>query len=51
MVDMYVELVLAGKRTCDETNQNVTQVPRKLHAAVLSVLTEMGYDANGKKLA
>lgn len=51
MVDMYVKLVLAGKRTCDETNQDVTQVPVTYHAAVLAVLTEMGYDANGKKLA
>ena len=51
MVEKYVKLGLAGKRTCDETNQDVKQGPRKLHAAVLSVLTEMGYDANGKKLA
>ena len=51
MVDMYVKLVLAGKRTCDEMNKEIKQVPVTCHAEVLAVLTEMGYDANGKKLA
>lgn len=47
MVEMYYKLVLAHKRTCDETNKNVTLVPMVHRAAVLAMLMGNGYDKNG----
>ena len=50
MVELYFNLVLAGRRTCDETNTSVTKVPVNLIADVTALLEEKGYDKNGKKI-
>lgn len=50
MAEMYFNLVLAGKRTCDETNTAVKLVPATYRAEVSALLTERGYDANGNTL-
>lgn len=50
MIEMYYELVIAGRRTCDETNKDVTLVPAGIRPDVLALLTERGYDANGKPI-
>lgn len=50
MAEMYFNLVLAGKRTCDETDTTVKLVPATYRAEVLSMLVERGYDANGNTL-
>ncbi len=50
MVDLYFNLVLAGRRTCDETNSTVTKVPANLMADVTALLSERGYDKNGNKI-
>jgi hypothetical protein len=50
MIDLYVCLVIAGKRTCDEKNKNVRQVPRHLKDDVLEELKAQGYDGNGQKI-
>lgn len=47
MVDMYLALVIAGRRTCDPTNASVKQVPDKYRVAVIKELTALGLDANG----
>ncbi len=43
MVKVYVELILAGKKT-------FAQVPKKLQPAVKEELNRRGYDENGKPL-
>ncbi|NLY20141.1 MAG: hypothetical protein GXZ08_02505 [Tissierellia bacterium] len=48
MIDMYFNLVINGKRTCDEKNKEVILVPKKLLKTVSEKLTEEGYDLNGK---
>lgn len=50
MVDLYFNLVLAGRRTCDELNSTVIKVPANLMADVTALLEERGYDKNGKKI-
>lgn len=50
MAEMYFNLVLAKKRTCDETNTVVKLVPVTWRAEVLSMLVARGYDANGNTL-
>ena len=47
MVEMYFNLVLAKKRTCDEENKEIKLVPLNLRADVLKMLSEKGYDKNG----
>lgn len=47
MVDMYLALVIAGRRTCDPANTSIKQVPDKYRAAVIKELTALGLDANG----
>lgn len=47
MIEMYYKLVIAGRRTCDKDNKEVTQVPEALRADVLDMLTKDGRDANG----
>lgn len=47
MVDMYVALVMAGRRTCNAENKSVPIVPLKWRAAVLEDLTALGLDADG----
>jgi hypothetical protein len=51
MVEMYYQLVLAHKRTCDENNKNVPIVPNTLRPAVLALLIGNGYDKNGNIVA
>lgn len=47
MKEMYYQLVLAHKRTCNEKNIAVPHVPITYRAAVMSMLTAGGYDADG----
>lgn len=47
MVDMYVALVIAGRRTCNDENKNVPLVPIKWRSAVLEDLEALGLDADG----
>jgi hypothetical protein len=44
MVDVYVALIVAHRRTID-------QVPAKLQAAVLADLKALGLDGNGNPLS
>lgn len=50
MVDMYVALVMAGRRTCNAENKSVPIVPLKWRAAVLEDLTALGLDADGNPM-
>lgn len=50
MIDLYVGLVINGKRTCDVNNKKVKQVPRIWRDAVIAELKARGYDENGKKI-
>ena len=47
MTDMYLALVMAGRRTCNPDNKKVRQVPAKYRAAVLADLEALGLDADG----
>lgn len=47
MVDMYLSLVLAGRRTCDPANKDVKQVPARYASYVIAELEAMGLNANG----
>lgn len=47
MVDMYVALVIAGRRTCNPDNKTVKQVPDKYRDAVLADLEAVGLDGDG----
>lgn len=47
MVDMYLALVIAGRRTCNPDNKTVTQVPKRYREAVLTELEALGLDADG----
>ena len=51
MVDMYTALVIAGRRTCNEENAEVTKVPTRYRDAVLENLTALGLDADGNPIA
>ena len=50
MVEVYFKLVINKKRTCDETNTIVKQVPAALADDVKKLLTQRGYDFNGNKI-
>ncbi len=50
MIDLYVGLVIRGKRTCDVNNKKVRQVPKHLREAVIAELKAQGYDENGKEI-
>lgn len=50
MVDMYVALVIAGRRTCNPENKSVPQVPAKWRNAVLADLEALGLDADGNAI-
>lgn len=50
MIDLYVGLVIRGKRTCDVNNKKVNLVPVNLREAVIAELKAQGYDENGKKI-
>ena len=47
MVDMYLALVIAGRRTCDKNNKTVKMVPTNFINAVMVELEALGLDANG----
>lgn len=47
MIDLYVGLVIRGKRTCDVKNKEVKLVPANLRDAVLEDLKALGLDADG----
>lgn len=51
MVDMYVGLVIAHRRTCNPENKKVRLVPKIWRDEVLADLTALGYDADGNRLA
>ena len=50
MLDMYVALVIAGRRTCNTNNRAVKQVPANYREAVLADLEALGLDADGKEI-
>ncbi|NMW84222.1 hypothetical protein HKO22_00485 [Peptoniphilus sp. AGMB00490] len=50
MIDLYVGLVIRGKRTCDVKNKEVKLVPAHLREKVIEELKNQGYDENGKKI-
>ena len=47
MADMYLALVMAGRRTCNTENKRVKQVPTKYREIVLEDLAALGLDADG----
>ena len=47
MADMYLALVMAGRRTCNTENKRVKQVPAKYREIVLEDLAALGLDADG----
>ena len=51
MAELYFNLVINKKRTCDELNTEITKVPTSLIADVTALLEERGYDKNGNKVA
>ena len=50
MVDMYLALVMAGRRTCNAENKRVKQVPTKYREIVLEDLAALGLDADGNPM-
>lgn len=51
MIDMYLALVIAGRRTCNPDTVGVTKVPTRFRDAVLAELTALGLDADGNPIA
>ena len=51
MIDLYIALVIAGRRTCNIENKEVTQVPTRYREAVIEELTAIGLDADGNPIA
>lgn len=50
MVDLYIALVIAGRRTCNTKNNEVTQVPTRYRDVVIEELTALGLDTDGNPL-
>lgn len=50
MVDLYIALVIAGRRTCNTENNEVTQVPTRYRDVVIKELTALGLDTDGNPL-
>ena len=50
MADMYLALVMAGRRTCNVENKRVKQVPAKYREIVLEDLNALGLDADGNPM-
>ncbi|MET3616577.1 hypothetical protein ABID14_000197 [Peptoniphilus olsenii] len=50
MIDLYVRLVINGRRTCDEKNKKIKLVPKHLREDVINALKEKGYDGNGNEI-
>lgn len=47
MLDVYVGLVIAQRRTCNPENKSVPQVPKRYREPVLAELEALGLDADG----
>ena len=50
MVDLYIALVIAGRRTCNTENNEVTQVPTRYRDVVIKELEVLGLDTDGNPL-
>ena len=50
MVDLYIALVIAGRRTCNPENKEVTQVPTRYRDIVTEELMAIGLDADGNPI-
>lgn len=50
MVDMYLALVINGRRTCNPENKSVPLVPTNYRSIVLKELEALGLDADGKPI-
>lgn len=50
MVDMYLALVIAGRRTCNEESKDVTLVPARYRSLVLAELEALGLDSDGNPM-
>ena len=50
MVDMYLALVIAGRRTCNAENKTVTLVPTRYRSLVLAELEALDLDADGNPM-
>lgn len=50
MVDLYIALVIAGRRTCNTENNEVTQVPTRYRDVVIKELIALGLDTDGNPL-
>ena len=50
MVDLYMALVIAGRRTCNPENKEVTQVPTRYRDIVTEELAAIGLDADGNPI-
>lgn len=49
MTEIYFQLVINQRRTCNEKNKTVKIVPKTQLSAVKALLEERGYDLNGYK--
>lgn len=49
MTEMYFQLVINQRRTCNEKNKTVKIVPKTQLSAVKALLEEREYDLNGYK--
>ncbi len=50
MIELYFNLVINKKRTCDDKNRDIKLVPVTYIYEVISLLTERGFDKNGNKI-
>lgn len=48
MIQMYFNLVVAGRRTCNPETKDVTLVPEIYRSEVIQMLNEAGRDIDGK---
>ena len=48
MVELYFQLVVGKRRTCNPLNTMVPQVPEKYRLPVLELLAAAGLDADGE---
>lgn len=50
MEELYYNLVINHKRTCDESNTGSTLVPATVRGKVSELLEARGYDKNGDRI-
>jgi hypothetical protein len=50
MLDLYIALVIAGRRTCNPATNGVTLVPERYRAQVIDNLNAIGLDADGNPI-